>query len=189
MRIIGGEVRGRRIGTLKGIRLRPTSDRVKESLFNILPRDLAGARVLDLFAGSGNLSIEALSRGAASVLLVDSSRDAARLIERNLAEVGFMDRARIWAKPVNAALRQLGARNLKHDVIFMDPPYDRGWLEKVLASIDKEEVVEVGGIVVAEHSRRERVAECYGSLTLKDQRAYGDTLLSFFELRPRGGAR
>lgn len=181
MRIIGGQARGRRIGTLRGMRLRPTADRVKEALFNILPRDFTGARILDVFAGSGSLSIEALSRGAASVLLVDSSREAARLIERNLTQLGFLDRSKIWTKPVGSALHQLGARGAKFDVIFIDPPYDEGWLGKVLAAIDAGKVAAERGIVVAEHSRRERVASCYGVLALVDQRSYGDTRLSFFE--------
>lgn len=163
--------------------MRPTADRVKEALFNILPVDLTGACILDLFAGSGNLSIEALSRGAASVLLVDSSRAAVGLMERNLAHVGFLDRSHIWMKPVGAALKRLGGKGATYDVVFMDPPYDEGWIEKVLASIDKERVVEVGGIVVVEHSRREAVARRYGSLALEDQRTYGDTRLSFFEAK------
>lgn len=181
MRIIGGQARGRRIGTLRGMRLRPTADRVKEALFNILSRDLTGARVLDLFAGSGSLSIEALSRGAASVLLVDSSREAAGLIERNLAQLGFLDRSRIWTKPAGSALRRLSAQDSNFDLIFIDPPYDAGWLGKVLASIDAGKVAAEGGIVVAEHSRREQVAPRYGALALVDQRSYGDTCLSFFE--------
>jgi len=182
MRIIAGVARGRRISTLKGMGLRPTADRVKEALFNILPLDLEGVRVLDLFAGSGNLSVEALSRGAGSVLLVDSSRQAAQLIKKNLTELGFLDRSSIWVKSVNAAVRQLGDQHLKYDVIFMDPPYDEGWVENVLVSIDEGEVAAATGLVVAEHSRRESVAEHYGSLALKDQRRYGDTCLSFFEV-------
>jgi 16S rRNA (guanine966-N2)-methyltransferase len=183
MRIIGGQARGRRIATLKGMRLRPTADRVKEALFSILTPDLEGARVLDLFAGSGNLSLEALSRGAASALLVDSSREAGQLIERNLADLGFLDRSTVWVKPVSSALRQLGGRRVKYDMVFVDPPYDEGWLKKVLLSIDERRVLEERGIVVAEHSRREEVADRYGSLAIKHQRAYGDTRLSFFEVK------
>lgn len=186
MRIIGGQARGRRIHTLKGMRLRPTADRVKEALFNILPPDFPGARVLDLFAGSGSLSLEALSRGAASVVLVESSRDAARLIDRNLKNLEFSDRAEIWVQPVNAALRQLRARRMKFDLVFLDPPYDEGWVGKVLASIDEGRVLRTAGVVIAEHSRREPVAGRYGSLALGDQRAYGDTRLSFFEIATEG---
>ena len=113
---------------------------------------------------------------------MDSSRQAAELIKKNLAELGFLDRSRVWVKPVNSALRQLGAQHLKYDVIFMDPPYDEGSLDRVLVSVDEGQVVEANGLVVAEHSRRESVAEHYGSLALKDQRRYGDTRLSFFEI-------
>lgn len=181
MRIIAGVARGRRINTLNGMGLRPTADRVKEALFNILSLDLEGARILDLFAGSGNLSLEALSRGVASALLVDSSRPAAELIERNLKALGFLDRSSIWVKPVFSALRQLSGEHRKYDIIFMDPPYDGGWVGRVLAAIDAAQLVAANGVVVAEHSRREAVAANYGSLGLKDQRRYGDTRLSFFE--------
>ena len=182
MRIISGVARGKRISTLNGMGLRPTGDRVKEALFNILSLDPEGARVLDLFAGSGNLSLEALSRGATSVLLVDSSRPAAEVMQKNLKALEFLDRASILVRPVLTALRYLGGQHLKYDVIFMDPPYDRGWVGRVLAAIDLWQLVEADGVVVAEHSRREAVADNYGSLALKDQRRYGDTRLSFFEI-------
>ena len=110
MRIIGGSARGRRIAAPKGSAIRPTADRVREALFNILPRDLAGMRVLDLFAGSGSLSLEALSRGAESALLVDESAAAAKLIRRNVDALGFTDRARIWTHPVGKGVEPAGGR-------------------------------------------------------------------------------
>jgi len=180
MRIISGTARGRRVKSLKGTGIRPTADRVKEAMFNILSLDPEGARVLDLFAGSGNLSLEALSRGAASVLLVESSRSAAELIQQNLTALGFLDRSSIWVKPVLSALRQLASQQLKYHVILMDPPYEGAWVGRVLAAIDEGKLLAANGVVVAEHSRREAVAETYGSLALKDQRRYGDTHLSFF---------
>ena len=182
MRIIGGIARGRRIRAPKGSAIRPTADRVREALFNILPRDLSGLRVLDLFAGSGSLSLEALSRGAASALLVDESVEAAGLIRRNLETLGFMDRARIWSKPVGKALSRLADEGAAYDAIFLDPPYDHGWVEKALATIARSRLLHAEGIAVAEHSVRERVEERYGTLVRRDRRRYGDTVLSFFGL-------
>ena len=180
MRIIGGTARGRRLKAPKGSAIRPTADRVREALFNILPRDLSGQRVLDLFAGSGSLSLEALSRGAASALLVDDSAEAAGLIRRNLETLGFADRARIWSQPVGKALSRLTAEGAAYDAIFLDPPYDHGWVEKALMMISRGRVLQAGGIAVAEHSMRERIEERYGELTRRDRRRYGDTVLSFF---------
>lgn len=180
MRIIGGTARGRRIKAPKGSTIRPTADRVREALFNILPREFSGQRVLDLFAGTGSLSLEALSRGAASALLVDESAEAAGLIRRNLETLGFTDRARIWPDSVSKALSRLAGEGAVYDAIFLDPPYDHGWVERILARISQGRMLQAEGIAVAEHSVRETVGERYGELTRRDQRRYGDTVLSFF---------
>lgn len=182
MRIIGGAARGRRIRAPRGSAIRPTTDRVREALFDILPRDLAGMRVLDLFAGSGSLSLEALSRGAASALLVDESAEAARLMRRNLEALGFTDRARVWPQPVGKALRRLSEEGAAYDAIFLDPPYDRGWADKALTLVGGNRTLRAGGVAVAEHSARETVGERYGELVRRDLRRYGDTALSFFEV-------
>ncbi len=181
MRIIGGTARGRRLKAPKGSAIRPTADRVREALFNILPRDWSGRRVLDLFAGSGSLSLEALSRGAASALLVDESAEAAGLIRSNLQTLGFTDRARIWAQPVGKALGRLADEGAAYDVVFLDPPYDDGWVGKTMAAISRGAMLGAGGIAVAEHSVRERVEEQYGEVVRRDRRQYGATVLSFFE--------
>lgn len=186
MRIIGGTAGGRRIGAPKGSAIRPTADRVREALFNILPRDLTGIHVLDLFAGSGSLSLEALSRGAASALLVDESAAAAKLIRRNVDALGFTDRARLWMDPVGKTLSRLADEGAAYDAIFLDPPYDGGWVGKTLALIDRKGTLRSAGVAVAEHSARERVEERYGSLARRDRRQYGDTVLSFFGIDNQG---
>ena len=191
MRIIGGTARGRRIKAPRGSTIRPTADRVREALFNILPRDLSGKRVLDLFAGSGSLSLEALSRGAASALLVDESAEAAGLIRGNLETLGFTDRARIWTVPAGKALSRLaregpGYDATGYDAIFLDPPYDGGWVNRTMALIARAGILHAAGAAVAEHGVRERVEEKYGGLVRRDHRRYGDTVLSFFELENRG---
>ncbi len=186
MRIIGGTARGRRIKPPKGSAIRPTADRVREAMFNILPRDLTGQRVLDLFAGSGSLSLEALSRGAASVLLVDESEEAARLIRQNLKTLEFTDRAWIWMMPISKALRQLENEGKAYDAILLDPPYEDYWVEKALAMISKARILQKEGVAVAEHSVREGVGERCDALVRYDQRRYGDTVLSFFGFDNQG---
>ena len=180
MRVIGGAARGRRLKVPKGQAVRPTASRVKESLFNILPHDFSGLRVLDLFAGSGNVSIEALSRGAAKAVLIDESPRASAVIRDNLSRLGVSERAQVWTAPVFRSLRKLGKSGENFDLIFLDPPYDREWVGATLSAIGQCHVLSGAGRVVAEHSAREPVRSRYEDLVLNDQRRYGDTLLSFF---------
>jgi 16S rRNA (guanine966-N2)-methyltransferase len=180
MRVIAGEAKGRRLKAPKGRELRPTGDRVKEALFNILPHDLSGRKVLDLFAGTGNLSIEALSRGAEEAVLVDISRDAVQVIEENVRGLGLTERARVLTAPVFKSVRMLSRGEERFDLIFLDPPYDKELVGETLKAIAAEGLLAESGVVVAEHSVREKVQERYGALALSDQRRYGDTMLSFF---------
>lgn len=185
MRIIGGRARGRRLKAPKGLAVRPTSGRVKEALFNILPRNLGGLNVLDLFAGSGNLTIEALSRGAARATLVDSSSESAKVMRENLAALSLSDRARILTLPVSRALRRLARQGERFDVIFLDPPYERGLAAPVLHALGDGALLRPSGVVIAEHSVREHLDEVYGTLALDDRRRYGATVLSFYRIRDR----
>lgn len=182
MRVIGGKVKGHRFKVPKGRAVRPTGARVKEALFNILPHDLSGLKILDLFAGSGNLSVEALSRGAAEAVLVDLSPKLARTIRENLRTLGFADRTQIWTSSALQAIRRLAHRRYTFDLVFVDPPYEKGWTGKIVAALGREELLRQSGIVIAEHSIREEVQESYGSLVLQDRRRYGSTVLSFFRL-------
>ena len=180
MRVISGKAKGRRLMGPKGGGVRPTADRIKESLFNILPRDFSGMKILELFAGTGNVSIEALSRGAAGVLLVDASERSARIIRENLRRLELSDRAQLWVMPVRRALNAVGRQGQKFDLIFLDPPYDQKLVGRSLELIASVNPLYSSGIVVAEHSVREAVKSSYRFLSLNDQRRYGDTLLSFF---------
>lgn len=162
--------------------MRPTSGRVKESLFNILPRDFAGTRVLDVFAGSGNLSIEALSRGAAHAVLIDASERAGEMIRENLRRLGFAAQTEVWIAPAARGLRSLARRGETFDYIFLDPPYDQGLAGRTLELIGRCNLLRQDGILVLEHSAREPVSAAFGPLRLHDQRRYGDTRLSFYKL-------
>jgi 16S rRNA (guanine966-N2)-methyltransferase len=180
MKVIGGTARGRKLKVPKGLSVRPTAARVKESLFNILPHDFSGLHVLDLFAGSGNVSVEALSRGADLAVLVDQSARSAAVIRANLIELQLDHRAQIWPIPVARALRKLDRDGAQFDLIFLDPPYDKGLISTTMASIGKCNLLNAAGVVVVEHSGRETVKPDYGDLILNDRRRYGDTFLSFF---------
>ncbi len=181
MRVIGGTAKGRRLLVPKGRSVRPTAARVKESLFNILPRDFSGMKVLDLFSGTGNVSIEALSRGAANALLVDASARSAHTMRENLLRLGFGECSMVWVAPVARALRALAKRGATFDVIFLDPPYEQGLMGSSLKLIAQGHLLSASGIVVGEHSAREAVKSSYDSLVQYDQRRYGDTRLSFFK--------
>jgi 16S rRNA (guanine966-N2)-methyltransferase len=181
MRVIGGNARGRRLKVPKGQEVRPTAARVKEALFNILPRDLSGARVLDLYAGTGNVTIEALSRGAAEAILVDSSTASGRAIRENLRRLELVDRTKVWIMPVTRAIRLLTKRKEAFDFIFLDPPYGQRLVEKTVKLIGEGDLLRESRVLIAEHGIRDPVAERYGSLVLCDQRRYGDTVLSFFK--------
>ena len=146
MRVITGTARGRRLKELQGMDTRPTTDKVKESMFSILQFDIEGHRVLDLFAGTGQLGIEALSRGAAEAMFVDKRADAVKLVRENLELCGLSDRARVKNGDSLAFLRS-GER---FDLILLDPPYGSGLLEQALQDIATFDICREHGIIVAE---------------------------------------
>lgn len=147
MRVITGSARGRKLKELQGTETRPTTDKVKESMFNIVQFDVEGRKVLDLFAGTGQLGIEALSRGAEQCAFVELRREAAALIRENLEHCGFSDRSRVHQTDYLAFLS--GCRE-KFDLIFLDPPYGSGVLEKALETISKIDIVTENGIMICE---------------------------------------
>jgi len=184
MRIIRGTSKGRRLATLKGRAIRPTSDRVKESIFNILGEEVEGKAVLDLFAGTGNLGIEALSRGAKKAIFVEKGREALRLIQRNLTLCEMKERSEILAKDVHRAIGILGKRGETFDLILMDPPYEKGLIQKTLVKLCSHRIYHEGSILVIEHDRREPLSETVEGWNLFRQRGIGDTIISFLIPRP-----
>ncbi|MDY3859168.1 MAG: 16S rRNA (guanine(966)-N(2))-methyltransferase RsmD [Candidatus Limivicinus sp.] len=149
MRVITGTARGRRLKTPENSDIRPTTDNVKESVFNIIQFDIEGRRVLDLFAGTGQLGIECLSRGAAEAVFIDDSCEAVRIVKDNLKACGFS--APVLRQDALSYLRSCG----KFDLIFVDPPYDANLYEPVLETINSVDILSDGGIILCE-SRRER---------------------------------
>ena len=146
MRVISGVARGRKLKEPLGEKIRPTSDKVKESIFNIIQFDIEGRRVLDLFAGTGQFGIEALSRGARSVVFVDSASEAVKLVKENLSMTGFSDVASVYGRD---ALRFLESDE-KFDLIFVDPPYDTKLAEQAVQKIAQFDKLNFNGIIICE---------------------------------------
>ncbi len=177
MRIVGGEARGRTLEAVPGRSTRPTADRVRQSLFDALGQRMDGLRVLDLYAGTGALALEALSRGAAAAVLVESDAKACAVIARNAAALGYDDRCRIVRAALPAGLRQL--RGDRFDLVFSDPPYAAGAGQTTLDELLAKGLLAPGARVVLEMDRREPPPSA-ASLALVDRRSYGDTRLLIF---------
>ncbi len=180
MRVIGGSRKKRALRSLKGLELRPTPDRVREAIFNIIARELSGKKVLDLFAGSGTLGIEALSRGAKEAVFIEINLEAARILEENLRNCQFRGKGAVIRGRVEAGIKLLAKRGKSFDLIFLDPPYDKALVARTLKALSPSKILVPGSLVVAQHSPREEFPEALGRLTLEDQRRYGETLVSFF---------
>jgi 16S rRNA (guanine(966)-N(2))-methyltransferase RsmD len=187
MRVIGGALGGRRLAPVKG-RMRPTADKVRQAMFNILGDAVSQAQVLDLFAGTGALGIEALSRGAAQAVFVEENPESLKVLRRNLESLGLMERAQVLPWPALAALKKLAAQAGRFEVAFLDPPYGLGLAEKTLAALAEAGLMAPEAVIVVEHSRREQLPEAVGALTCQDLRRYGDTRVAFYRPAGMGGA-
>ncbi|HVE82122.1 MAG TPA: 16S rRNA (guanine(966)-N(2))-methyltransferase RsmD [Myxococcales bacterium] len=178
MRIVAGSARGRPLQGPRSAGIRPTADRVRESVFNILGQWLDGQRVLDLYAGTGALGLEAISRGAAEAVLVDSGKEAVALCRENARALGFEGKVRVVAAPVERAVEQLERAGERFDLVFADPPYA---LEAGARAVERAEaLLAPGGACVVEHDKREALPEAVGRLRRVDQRSFGDTRVAFF---------
>lgn len=189
MRIIAGTAKGRRLTAFKGRSIRPTTDMVREAIFNILPTIFPHTlcpKVLDLFAGTGAMGIEALSRGAAKVLFIDNDPQAVRIIKKNLELCRFVDKAQIMTMEVLSSLSLIAKRGEKFDLIFIDPPYETAILGDVLNCIADKGILKTDGIIAAESSKRKILDAEVKGLKLFDRRRYGDTVVSFY--KNSGGA-
>ena len=180
MRVITGSARGRVLKELQGMETRPTTDRVKEGLFNVLQFDIEGRKVLDLFAGTGQLGIEALSRGAAECVFIDRRPDAVRLIQENLALCKLADRARVRQGDALPYLRS----GEKFDLVFLDPPYASGLLEQALTDIAAFDICRQHGIIVAESAAETVLPALPPPYRLYREYRYGKIKLTVFH---RGG--
>jgi 16S rRNA (guanine966-N2)-methyltransferase len=183
VRVIAGTFKSRQLRTLPGAATRPTSDRLKETLFNLLQTEIEGRKFLDCYAGSGSIGIEALSRGAGFVAFIESSARAARVIGENLGRLGLLPSTHLLLlnKPVEAGLRILQQAGLKFDIVFLDPPYAATEeYPKVLKQLSRYDILEEQAIAVAEHSKHVTLtAETAGLARVREVKQ-GDSVLSFY---------
>jgi 16S rRNA (guanine966-N2)-methyltransferase len=179
MRIIAGAFKGRRLAPVKG-RTRPTAAKVREAVFNILGPAVVGVKVLDLFAGTGALGIEALSRGAAAAVFVEDNPEAVKALRRNLENLELQGQTRVWPLSVTMALKKLAGQSERFGLAFLDPPYGGGEAVTALKGLASLDLLLTGAQVVVEHSRRETLPEESGHLRRLKVRRYGDTQVAFY---------
>ena len=182
MRIIGGKNRGAVLKTISDRKTRPTLGRVKEALFNILGNKIVDAEVLDLFAGSGSLGIEALSRGAKNVIFIDNNPKCIRVIRKNLDKFDLNLKSVLYVKNAYKAITYFAGKNKKFDVILIDPPYNTGELEKIINNPCLKDILNSSAVLVIEHSKRNTFScpDIQELCHIKSRR-YGDTVLVFLQ--------
>ncbi len=171
MRVISGIARGRVLEVLEGEETRPTTDRVKESIYNIIQFDIEGRRILDLFGGSGQMSIEAISRGADYALVVDNSKQAGTIIRNNIKKCGFSDKMRLYIGDYSEVL----TKGEKYDVIFLDPPYKSPYMLKAISTIQSIDILSIGGIIVCETDKNTEIPIFPPPYDVRREYIYGKT--------------
>lgn len=179
MRIITGRARGTNLFSPKNYDVRPTADRVKESVFNILGSSVVDARVLDAFAGSGNLGLECWSRGAANVVFVDKSRESLRLVQRNVEKCHAEDDCRCLQGDVLEVVRRLERQGEEFDFVFMDPPYHKGLVSALLKVLADTEILSSKALLVAERAADEDALLLPEKFQLVREEKYGSTIIAF----------
>lgn len=179
MRIITGRARGLQLTTPKNFDVRPTADRVKESVFNIIGSKIIGARVLDLFAGTGNLGLESWSRGAEAVTFIDESRESLRLVQSNITKCrAEKDCTVIKGNAVNV-IERLAKQGEGFDFAFCDPPYNKGWVGKIINAIANHPALKQGGYLVVERAVHEGIESLPAAFELIRSEKYGETIVDF----------
>jgi 16S rRNA (guanine(966)-N(2))-methyltransferase RsmD len=182
MRVIAGKYKSRRLVGPTGQQTRPTSDRLRETLFNVVAAKVPGSAWLDLFAGTGAVGIEAISRGARLVCFVESSSRAARTIRSNLAALEITEGYEIIEREAPMALRMLDLKGAVYDFCYLDPPYRKmNVYEEVLAYLSRARLLSQEGTVIAEHDKHFDPGEAYGSLRRQRKLRQGDSVLSFYQ--------
>jgi 16S rRNA (guanine966-N2)-methyltransferase len=179
LRIIGGRLRGKKLYSAPGTHTRPTADRVREAIFNILNTEVVGTKVLDMFAGTGCFGLEALSRGAERAVFIDNHRLPVSVIKKNIAACRFDAVARIHKCDFRYDANRLSIIGNGFDLVFMDPPYNQGLVESTLVLLGTKELLKKEAIVIVEHTSLEPIGESIKPFVVEDQRKYGKTLVSF----------
>lgn len=180
MRIITGIAKGRAIKAPEGENTRPTSDRVKESLFNIISKKIYGARVLDMFSGTGNLGLEAISRGAEVCTFIENSNNTYKVLSMNVESLGFVSNSELYKGDAFNVLERLGRNNKKYDIIFLDPPYSMGLVEKSIKRINELMILEKNGIIISECDEKDIIPENIYDIKVYRVEKYGRTKIHFW---------
>jgi len=180
MRIIGGEYRGRSIKQPPFKTVRPTKDRIREAVFNMIAEKVPGARVMDLFAGSGAYGLESLSRGAIDSVFVDNDKRCANIINENITLLGVETQAKTFIEDVFRILELLGGNKEKFDLIFSDPPFNQDMAKKTLITISQYDILNHSGLLILEHHLREFVPEAVNDISILRQKTYKDILISIY---------
>jgi 16S rRNA (guanine966-N2)-methyltransferase len=167
--------------TLEGMNTRPTTDRVKENLFNIIAPYIQGSNVLDLFSGTGSLAIEALSRGACSAVFCDRNRQSIDIIEKNLEHTGFSEKSEVFLGEAQLILKKLSQQSKKFDIIFLDPPYRKEIVPEILYDLQESGVLDERVLIVAETDVADELPEETGVLCVSKRQIYGSTKLTFYK--------
>ena len=186
MRVIGGVHRGRRLRTVSGLQVRPTSDRLRETLFNIIAPRIHGSNFLDVCAGSGAVGIEALSRGAGEVSFIERNRQACAAIDANLTALGITQGATIVSRDASVALKRLEQEARHFDFVFFDPPYESAIYDSVMRQLGFGKLLARNSVVIVEHRIKTPPSTRYGRLKLFREVKQGESGLAFFETVPAG---
>lgn len=181
LRVISGSAKGHGLKTVKGGTTRPTSDKVKGALYNIIAAYVEGSTVLDVFAGTGSLGIEALSRGAASAVFFDKSPICCGIIKDNLQHTKLADKALVYNVDYAAGIKKVHQEGHKFDIIIMDPPYNKNFIQEALKLLTINDIIVDDGIIIAEHSTMDKLPESCGKLKVIDTRKYGDTMITIYK--------
>ena len=181
MRVVAGTLKGRRVTAVKGENTRPTSDKIKESIFNMIGPYFDGGLVLDLYSGSGNLGIEALSRGIEKGIFVDKEHDAVRTIRKNVEALGLERRVEIYRNDAFKALKALVKRELQFDLILLDPPYKGQQINAIIEFVSEHHLLIAGGVVMAECLKADELYESIGDIKQIRREIYGITAISIYK--------
>lgn len=186
LRVISGSAKGLHLKTLEGLDTRPTTDRVKENLFNIIAPYIAGSKVLDLFSGTGSLGIEALSRGAESAVFSDQNQKCIDIIKKNLQFTKFTDKSEVFWGEAKLILKKLSQQAKKFDIIFLDPPYRNEIVPAILHELEVGNILEDRVLIVAETDINDELPDETGTLIVSKKQIYGKTRLTFYKRKVSG---
>lgn len=179
MRIITGRARGLQLTTPKNMDVRPTADRVKESLFNIIGSKIIEAEVIDLFAGTGNLGLESWSRGAKKITFIDESKESLRLVESNINKCRAQNDCSVIKGNAVNVIERLYRQNFSFDFAFCDPPYNKGWIQKIIRAVTEYPILKDGGYLVVERAQHETIENLPEILEIVRSEKYGETYIDF----------